>query len=299
MAKRRSPEALSVTRPEPSAPALADLRIVGIGVAAGGFVAVRDFFAGVPAEPATGMAFVLVQHPDAVHAALDSDVIRTLTRMPVFDVNEVAVVKANCVYVGPVGCDLALSDGTLQPQRWQGTSTARQPIDQFFHSLALDHGAGAVGVVLSGAGNDGAAGLQEIKAHGGFAMVQFPDSAEFGDMPRSAVATGVVDALLPPFEMADRLISYGATARESQASALTADRPPEFERGLRKILAILRDRTDHDLSAYKRDRLVRCVERRMAACGGLSIREYVEHLRHTPGEPEALFCDSLIGVTSF
>jgi two-component system CheB/CheR fusion protein len=299
MAKRRSPEALSVLRPEPPPDALADFPIVGIGAAAGGFVAVRDFFAGMPADLVMGMAFVVVQHPDADHAALDSKVIGTLTRMPVFDVNEVVVVKANCVYVGPVGCDLALWDGTLQPHQTQGTSAVGQPIDQFFQSLALDHGARAVGVVLSGAGNDGAAGLREIKAHGGFAMVQFPDSAEFGDMPRSAVATGVVDALLPPFEMADRLLCNGASARERQLSVLTADRLPEFERGLRKILAILRDRTHHDLSAYKRDRLVRCVERRMAACGGLSIREYVEHLRHTADEPEALFCDSLIGVTSF
>jgi two-component system CheB/CheR fusion protein len=299
MAKRRGPEALSVVRPEPPEVAFADFPIVGIGTAAGGFIAVRDFFAGVPAKPAMGVAFVLVQHRDADHPALDSEDIRRLTHMPVFDAGDVAVVKANGVYVAPSGCDLTLCDGVLQPQEVQEPSGIHQPIDQFFQSLALDMGARAVGVVLSGAGNDGALGLQAIRAHGGFVMVQLPDSAEFGDMPRSALATGAVDVQLAPFEMADRLLGHWASSLDRQASTSIADPLPEFERGLRKILAILRDRTGHDLSAYKRDRLVRCVQRRMAACGGRSIREYVEHLRLTPGEPEALFCDSLVGVTSF
>ncbi len=114
-------------------------------------------------------------------------------------------VQPNCVYIIPPNRDMAFLDGALQLLEPAAPRGLRLPIDFFFRSLAQDQHERAIGIVLSGTGSDGTLGVRAIKGAGGMVMAQTPESAEFDGMPRSAIATGLVDFVLPPAEMPARL----------------------------------------------------------------------------------------------
>ncbi len=174
--------------------------IVGIGASAGGLAAFEAFFSGMPAAD-PGMAFVLVQHLAPDHKSILSGLIQRYTRMQVFEVADGMAVRANCAYIIPPNRDMAFLNGTLQLLEPSAPRGHRLPIDFLFRSLAQDQHERAIGVVLSGTGSDGTLGVRAIKDEGGMVMVQSPASAEYDGMPRSALATGLVDCELPPAEM--------------------------------------------------------------------------------------------------
>jgi two-component system CheB/CheR fusion protein len=285
-------------RPEPAEKSTPTFPIVGIGASAGGLAAFEDFFSGMPADRDPNMAFILVQHLAPDHKSILSDLIRRYTRMEVFDVEDGVVVKPNCAYIIPPGRDMAFMDGTLQLLEPSAPRGQRLPIDFFFRSLALDQRARAICIILSGTGSDGTLGVRAIKGEGGMVMVQSPTSTEFDGMPRSAIATGLVDYELQPNEMAAQLIGYveqtfGMNSPFSQVPAAKADN------ALKKIFILLRAGTGHDFSQYKTNTVNRRIERRMAVQQIESIDNYILFLRQTPDEVEALFRDLLIGVTNF
>ena len=167
--------------------------IVGIGASAGGLAAFEAFFSGMPADTDPGMAFVLVQHLAPDHKSILTDLIRRYTRMQVFEVEDGMVVQPNCAYIIPPNRDMAFLNGTLQLLEPSAPRGQRLPIDFFFRSLAQDQHERAICIVLSGTGSDGTLGVRAIKGEGGMVMVQNPDSTEYDGMPRSAIATGLVD----------------------------------------------------------------------------------------------------------
>ena len=272
--------------------------IVGIGASAGGLAAFEAFFSGMPKDADLGMAFVLVQHLDPNHKSILSDLIRRYTRLPVFEVEDGMVVRPNCIYIIPPGHDLALLNGALQLLESSEPRGQRLPIDFFFRSLAQEQRERAIGIVLSGTGSDGAQGVRAIKGEGGMVMAQNTASTEFDGMPRSAVATGLVDYELPPAEMSAQLIAYAAHAfgKLPKSSTLPA---PKVENALKKIFILLRAQTSHDFFQYKPSTIHRRIERRMAVHQIEGIDGYVKYLQQTPAEVEALFRDMLIGVTHF
>jgi len=272
--------------------------VVGIGASAGGLAAFEAFFAGMPAATDPGMAFVLVQHLDPTHKSILSDIIRRYTRMQVFEVEDGMVVRPNCVYVIPPGHDMALLNGTLQLLEPSEPRGQRLPIDFFLRSLAQEQRERAIGIVLSGTGSDGTQGVRAIKGEGGMVMVQNTASTEFDGMPRSAVATGLVDYELPPAEMPAQLIAYAAHAFGKSPKSTTLQ-APKVENALKKIFILLRAQTSHDFSHYKPSTIHRRIERRMAVHQVAGIDDYVRYLQQTPAEVEALFRDMLIGVTQF
>ena len=156
----------------------------------------------------SGMAFVVVQHLAPDHKSILSELIRRYTRMKVFEVEDGMVVEPNCTYIIPPNHDMAFLNGALQLLEPAAPRGHRLPIDFFFRSLAQDQHARAIGIVLSGTGSDGTEGIRAIKAEGGMVMAQSFDSTEYDGMPRSAVATGMVDYVLPPAEMPAQLIAY-------------------------------------------------------------------------------------------
>ena len=186
--------------------------IVGIGASAGGLAAFEAFFSGMPADADPGMAFVLVQHLAPDHNSILTDLVRRYTRMQVFEVEDGMAVHPNCAYIIPPNHDMAFLNGTLQLLAPTAPRGQRLPIDFFFRSLAQDQHERAIGVVLSGTGSDGTQGVRAIKGEGGMIMAQNPESTEYDGMPRSAIATGLVDFELPPAEMPAQLISYVAHA---------------------------------------------------------------------------------------
>ena len=272
--------------------------VVGIGASAGGLAAFEAFFSGMPAATDPGMAFVLVQHLDPSHKSILADIIRRYTRMQVFEVEDGMVVRPNCVYVIPPGHDMALLNGALQLLAPVEPRGQRLPIDFFFRSLASDQRERAIGIVLSGTGSDGTQGVRAIKGEGGMVMAQNTASTEFDGMPRSAVATGLVDYELPPAEMPAQLVAYDAHAFGQFPKSTTLP-APKVENALKKIFILLRAQTGHDFSLYKPSTIHRRIERRMAVHQIEGIDGYVKYLQQTPAEVEALFRDMLIGVTSF
>ena len=272
--------------------------MVGLGASAGGLAAFEAFFAGMPANKDPGMAFVLVQHLAPDHESILTDLIRRYTRMQVFEVEDGMMVRPNCAYIIPPGHDMAFLNGSLQLLPPAEPRGQRLPIDFFFRSLAQDQHERAIGIVLSGTGSDGSSGVRAIKGEGGMVMVQTPGSTEFDGMPRSALATGLVDYELPPVEMAAQLIAY-TTHAFGKLPRLPDTSPPKTENALQKIFVLLRDKTGHDFSLYKPGTVQRRIERRMAVHQIEKIDDYVKYLQGNPPEVEALFRDLLIGVTSF
>jgi len=272
--------------------------IVGIGASAGGLVAFEAFFSGMAAEVDPGMAFVLVQHLAPNHKSILTDLIRRFTRMQVFEVEDGMVVKPNCAYIIPPGREMALLNGALHLFKLVEPRSIRLPIDFFFRSLAQDKRERAIGIILSGTGGDGTLGVRAIKGEGGMVMVQKPESGEFDGMPRSALATGLVDYELQPQEMADKLIDHVSRAFKILPGAAETYEPG-IENAMKKIFILLRARTGHEFSQYKAGTIYRRIARRKVLHEIAELEDYVTFLQESPTEVDALFRDLLIGVTSF
>ncbi len=284
----------------PTAERLPGFPIVGIGASAGGLAAFEAFFSGMPADTDPGMAFVLVQHLAPDHESILAALIQRYTRMKVFEVQDGMPVQVNCAYIIPPNRDMAFLDGTLQLLQPVAPRGHRLPIDFLFRSLAQDQQERAIGIVLSGTGSDGTLGVRAIKGGGGMVMAQHPASCEFDGMPRSALATGLVDYELAPAEMPPQLMAYAQHAFGKPSLQGTAPASaPQTENALKKIFVLVRAQTGHDFSQYKPSTIYRRIERRMAVHQIERIDGYVKYLQQTPPEVEALFRDFLIGVTNF
>ncbi len=272
--------------------------VVGIGASAGGVAAFEAFFSTMPADSDPGMAFVLVQHLARDHKSILSDLIRRYTRMEVFEVEDGMAIKPNCAYIIPPNRDMALLNGALQLLEPTLARGIRLPIDFFFRSLAQDQRERAICIVLSGTGSDGALGVRAVKGEGGMVIAQTPESTEYDGMPRSAIATGMVDFVLPPNEMPAQLLAYVSRAFGASLLPVSSQiRQPAD--GLEKIFLLLRSQTGHDFSLYKRSTIIRRIERRMAVHEIDRLEDYLRYLQLTQSEVDALFRDFLIGVTNF
>jgi two-component system CheB/CheR fusion protein len=272
-----------------------DFPVVGIGASAGGLDAFKQFFKAMPAD--SGMAFVLIQHLDPTHESLMVDLLSRYTRMKVMQVEDRMPVQADCVYMIPPNKSLAISEGVLQLTEPVMRRGMRMPIDFFFRSLAEGQREKAICIVLSGTGTDGTLGLQAIKANGGMTMAQEPATAQYDGMPRSAVATGMVDCVLPIDNMPETLLKYVRHFyfRALELRAPTAKEPDH----LQSVLAVLRARTKHDFRCYKKGTLQRRIERRMGLNHVERMADYLTLIRESPSEATLLFKDLLIGVTGF
>ena len=175
--------------------------VVGIGASAGGLDALTALLRAVPKD--TGMAFVVVQHLDPTHVSLLTEILSRATPIPVHEVTDRLKVEPNQVYVIPPGRSMVIEDGQLQLS--EERTRQQRSIDQFLRSLAVDQGHRAIGVILSGSASDGTLGLEEIKAQGGITFAQ-DSTAQVDSMPRSAVASGCVDFVLPPEAIARELV---------------------------------------------------------------------------------------------
>lgn len=219
--------------------------IIGIGASAGGLAAFEAFFSGMPATTDPNMAFVLVQHLAPDHKSILTGLIQRYTRMQVFEVQDGMEVKVNYTYIIPPGRNMSFHNGLLRLSEPSGLRGDRLPIDFFFRSLAKNRHEQAIGIVLSGTGNDGALGIRDIKGEGGRAMAQSPDSAEYGEMPQNAIDTGLVDFVLSPADMPAQLADMLALlVKKSPANGLHLHRV-EKKTGFGKLS--LRELTERTL----------------------------------------------------
>ena len=272
------------------------LPIVGIGASAGGLEAFEAFFTAMPAD--AGIAFVLVSHLDPTHVSIMPELIRKRTKMQVLQIKDGMRVQADTVYVVPPNQDLSILNGVLQLMEQSKPRGANLPIDGFLQALARDQGANATAIIFSGTGNDGTLGVKAIKGEAGMVMVQDEGSAKYDGMPRSAIATGLADYILPPAEMPGQLLKYLRHTVHAKTATILADggRMPDT---LQKIYILLRNRTGHDFSLYKKNTILRRIERRMHVHQIDTVKDYVLYLQKSAVELDILFKELLIGVTSF
>src|SRR5208282_5396094 len=176
-----------------------------IGASAGGLDACRKLLDALPAR--SGMAFVIVQHLDPSHDSMMVDLLAGHTSMPVLLATDGMRIERERVYVIPPGVYLSVDEkGGLRLSKPLARHGARLPFDFLLNSLARGHGARAVCVVLSGTGADGSLGLKAVKESGGLVIAQDIGEADYDGMPRSAIATGAVDLVLPASKIAQALV---------------------------------------------------------------------------------------------
>ena len=271
------------------------LSVIGLGGSAGGLVALQTFFSHMPTD--RGMAFVVVLHLSPEHESNLAAILQNVTKMAVVQVRGATPVEANHVYVIPPAKHLSISNGTLPLSELQRQYGKHVAVDLFFRTLADSQGPHAVAVVLSGADGDGSSGIKRVKECGGLTIAQNPQEAEQDSMPRSAIATHMVDWVLPVAEMPARLLEYRRRAGQirvpGEAESAPAPDSDEATReaALRETLAFLHQRTGRDFSYDKRATVLRRISRRMQINGVDEMSDYLEFLRTHPGEAGALLQD--------
>lgn len=272
--------------------------VVGIGASAGGLAAFKSFFDNMPAN--TGIAFVLVQHLDPNHPSMLPELLQPHTAMPVTVARDRARVVANHVFIIPPNATLTMEGDVLRVTTPAPPREYRRPIDTLFASLAENQEDCAVGIVLSGVGSDGSAGIKAIKDFGGLTMAQaqFDEHAMSG-MPQSATATGLVDFVASVEHLPEKLLEHQAHLARVEEQKNADGVREDVKENLAIITALLRKRLKHDFSGYKQNTLIRRIQRRMQVLQIEAVSAYTEHLRRDPSEGDALFRELLIGVTQF
>jgi len=320
-------------------PAAGVLRaVVGVGASAGGVQALKAFLAAVPAD--AGVAWLIAQHLDPQGRSQLARVLQPATPLPVREARDGEALCADTVLVIPPGTApaldatrlrlVALPQGTAAP----GPHHGRHIADALFACIAQAFGARGAGVVLSGTGDDGAAGIQALQAAGAVTAAQDPGSAAFADMPLAAIAAGAQIVALPA-ALAPRLLRalsslptaplrQAATVDDNAGAAQGGRSPARLEpditpaglgdrlemspaeddapavlQGLAAVLHPLRRRHGYDLSLYKRSTLLRRIRRRMDIHRLTSLAAYARLLEDSPTELDLLAREVLIGVTAF
>ncbi|MGO9950806.1 MAG: CheR family methyltransferase [Dissulfurispiraceae bacterium] len=269
--------------------------IIGIGGSAGSLEAFEQFFRNMPDD--SGAAFVLISHLDPTHKGMMPELIQRYTKMKVLEAGDGMKVMPNCVYVIPSNKDMAILHGTLQLLEPTATRGLRLPIDFFFKHLGQDQKERAIGIIVSGMGTDGTAGLKIIKEHLGMIMAQEPESAKYDSMPRSAIDTWLIDYIAPAEVLPSKLLGYMNQSLKPIAEDISIEE--EVVSSLQKIFVLLRGQTGNDFSLYKKNTIVRRIERRMNVHHIGKTEQYVRFLQDNPQEVELLFKELLIGVTNF
>ena len=226
-----------------------------------------------------------------------AELLQRTTQMKVVQVKGRTHVSPDHVYVIPPNKDMSILHGVLHLFVPSAKRGLRLPIDFFLRSLALDQQQQSIGIILSGMGSDGTSGLRDIKEKGGLALVQDPSTAKFDSMPRSAIDAGLADIVAPVEDLPGRILASLERTTHAVKPELAVD--AQMRGALEKVLILLRTRTGHDFSYYKKNTLYRRVERRMGIHQIDRIALYVQFLHDNPEELDLLFKEFLIGVTGF
>ncbi|MGA1868011.1 MAG: CheR family methyltransferase [bacterium] len=271
--------------------------IVGIGTSSGGLGALEVFFSKMP--PDSGMAFVIIQHPTPDQKSSMSTILKKYTAMKILEAAEGMKIDVNCVYFNPPGKDMVIKNRIFSLRGPVKKKDVTLSINCFFRSLSEEEGDKSICIILSGNTIDATSGLKAVKDAGGIVIVQEEDEAGNSMMPKRAINTGCADYIVPVEKMPDELINYVAHSYIAEDPLTVKTDREDIEDGLRKIITEIHSKTGHDYSDYKKNTLLRRIERRMAICKINKIEDYVEYLYQSPAEVNILFEDFLLGVTNF
>lgn len=267
-----------------------ELVVVGIGSSAGGLEALQNMLSTLP--DIDNCAYVIAQHLSPTHKSMMVELLARSTNHPVLEVKNGLLIKPKTIYMTPENTDIFVKDNKLYLKTIEQSFGPKPSINYFFSSLAQSFNERAIGVILSGTGSDGAHGIRAIKAQGGITIAQSPATAKYDGMPLSAINTGKVDLVVPIENL----------GKEIESIVNSIDKKLAFshnDRILQQIFRILFEEQGVDFSLYKRNTIIRRIERRLAALKIESLNDYIKILEENTDEITILFHDILIGVTSF
>ena len=269
--------------------------VVGIGASAGGLEALEQFFGAVPENSA--LAFIVIQHLSPDFKSLMVELLERHTSLAVQRIENDMLLEPGKIYLNPPRHNVLLNEGRFRLIEQEESGGLNMPIDVCFRSLARDLGESSIAVILSGTGSDGSRGIVEVHRAGGLVVAQDPESSGFDGMPRSAQASGVVDALAAPGELAQLVHDYAARPAGFRERLLDASEEVEHE--LTALLRVFRSNYGIDFAQYKPATFHRRLERRMRLDGYDEIEVYLEHLQKDPDLLNQLYRDVLVEVTEF
>lgn len=271
--------------------------MVTIGASAGGINAVHEFFKHVPSN--SNIAYLILLHFSPDRELELKTVLDMQSNIPIIEVTGKTIIEENKIFVLPPDRHFMLEENFVAVLPNLHMEERRAPIDVFLRTIADFYGPRAISVLLSGMGANGSMGLKRIKERGGATFVQNPREAEFNEMPRNAIATGMVDEVLNVADIPGRIIAYRDNINKVQIIEEIEKRPELQQKALRDIFTQLRVRTGNDFSNYKRPTLLRRIERRINVHNLPDLPAYTNYLNDNPKETKALLKDLLISVTNF
>jgi two-component system, chemotaxis family, protein-glutamate methylesterase/glutaminase len=179
-------------------------KIVVIGASVGGLSAIKIVLQNLPVDLASPIIVVQHRHPDSRDKL--RDILQEDTSLKVREVEDKDEILPGYVYLAPADYHLLVESGLFALSTDEPVSYARPSIDVLFESAADIYGKQVIGVILTGANEDGVQGLKMVKLHFGFAIVQEPTTAECSVMPQAAINAVAVDWILPLEEIAKKLV---------------------------------------------------------------------------------------------
>jgi two-component system CheB/CheR fusion protein len=264
--------------------------IIAIGASAGGLEEINSFFDHTPLD---GVSYVIVQHLSSDFKSRMAELLARHSKLVVMQAEEAMTVNANQVYLIPNDKFMTINNGKLYLSEKDKAHGPNLTINRFFNSLAADSGRKAIGVILSGLGSDGTEGIKSIKNAGGMVIARNPETTEFNSMPSNAIATGLVDFVVEPGSMPDIIENYV----KHSGDLFKSDK--NEEKNIKSILDLIKEQLPLDFSDYKQTTILRRIKRRAADNNFVKLENYLDFLKETPAELEALAKDFLISVTSF
>jgi two-component system CheB/CheR fusion protein len=270
--------------------------VIAVGASAGGLEAFSQILERLP--PDIDAAFVFIQHLSPQHASNLTELLAAKSSLEVVTAASGTRIEPGRVYVMPPNVHMEVVDGELHLIPRPTDRSQFTPIDFFMQSVARWAQERTIGVILSGTASDGSAGIREIKAFGGIAIAQAPETAKHDGMPRAALATGIVDLVLSPADIAERLGQFRHHPYLRADSADPADQTLT-EHQMRDLFMMLRRASGIDFKQYKAPTVRRRLLRRMALLRLTELDAYLRHVLEVPAEAKALAQDLLIHVTRF
>lgn len=267
-----------------------NLVVVGIGSSAGGLEALQTMLSSLP--EISNCSVIIAQHLSPTHKSMMVDLLSRSTNIPVIEVKNGLKIKPKTIYMTPENTDIYVKDSKLYLKTVEQAFGPKPSVNYFFSSLARNFNERAIGVILSGTGSDGAYGIRAIKAEGGITIAQSPTTAKYDGMPLSAINTGKVDLVVPIEKLGQEISNIVETIDNRIELSLN-------DRVLGQIHRILFNKHGVDFSLYKKNTIIRRIERRIAALKKESLQEYLTILESSEEETTNLYHDILIGVTSF
>ncbi len=270
--------------------------LVGIGSSAGGLEALSSLIAALPSN--LGVSYVVIQHLSPTHRSMLVQLLGRETAMAVCEIQDKMIPEPDVIYIAPSGRNTIFTGGKFSLLESKREATPKPSVNVFFSSIASEKSEDAIGIILSGTGSDGTAGIREIKVNGGFTFAQEPNTAKYIGMPQSAIDSGCIDYILSPEKIAVEITNI-VSNRPSILANSEKSQPKSMATLLKKLLIKVKQKTRIDFGGYKEGTLWRRIERRMTANHIDNFETYIKFTEDHPEELERLSKDILISVTGF